>query len=82
MKLTLEPTNNDLRGVQFATVIICHPCDSMGTEDILQEVVKPALLAWGLPTDSLLEMTAEGRDALSIAENAEPMRGDNETNLK
>lgn len=56
MKLTLEPTHNkETHNKDLLKVIIETPCDYLDIHDLMQDVIKPALLAWGFQPKSINE---------------------------
>lgn len=55
MKITLEPTHNK----SLSKVTIEIPYDPCGIESVMQNLIKPALLAWGFQPSNINEYIEE-----------------------
>jgi hypothetical protein len=49
MRITIEPTEpeSSAEKYRYVTVSIAHPEDGLTIEQAMEEVITPALLAWG-----------------------------------
>ena len=47
MKITIEPTEKHEPGVNYPTVTMQLPGDDFMVDELLDELIKPALVAWG-----------------------------------
>jgi len=60
MKITLEPTAEGMAGeYKSPTVTIQVPSDSLIIHDVIDDLVRPALIAWGFHPDTVAAYFAE-----------------------
>lgn len=55
MKITLEPT----RDTSLSKVTIETPCDHNDLDEVMQNLIKPALIAWGFQPCNVNEYIEE-----------------------
>ena len=68
MKLTLEPTEIDDYGFPHPTITINYPNDDLSIDQIWDNMLGPALLAWGFTKETVRELRYETLEEAAKAE--------------
>tara|TARA_R110000868_G_scaffold59128_1_gene181568 strand:+ start:1237 stop:1461 length:225 start_codon:yes stop_codon:yes gene_type:complete len=70
MKITIESSPSDglPDGILNPNTVVTIDCHCVTLDDVLRDLVKPALLAWGFHPDNLPPLTEEEMDAYMDAQ--------------